>query len=244
MTAPTRVAVPLLAGLMALAATAQPATDAVPNVTPAAKLGLAVPPEGWAYLPELAVLGPADIYRIVQRQKGEGGPKTQMHVHTRKNAGILTRDVDVPLTAATQLKWRWKVDQIPSKLPETAAANHDYFSIAVKFENGKDLTYMWSSSLDKELGFDCPLPGWTGREYHVVVRSGGGEVGKWLAESRNIAADYAKHVGPEQPGRITQVWFIANTIIQQGEANARFGEIVLTPGTTGGSKSSLSGVLG
>jgi hypothetical protein len=71
------VAVPLLAGLVALAATvhsatAQPAQDALPNVTPAAKPGLAVPPEGWAYLPELAVLGPADIYRIVQRQKGEG----------------------------------------------------------------------------------------------------------------------------------------------------------------------------
>ena len=238
MTAPIRVAVPLLAGLMALAATAhsataQPAQDAVPNVTPAAKPGLAVPPEGWAYLPELAVLGPADLYCIMQRQKGEGGPKTQMHVHTKKNAGILTRDVDVPLTATTQLKWRWKIDQIPSKLPETAAANHDYFSIAVKFENGKDLTYMWSSSLDKEFGFDCPLPGWTGREYHVVVRSGGGDVGKWLAESRNIAADYAKHVGPEQPGRIVQVWLIANTIIQQGEATAHFGDIVLNPGTTG-----------
>lgn len=237
MTAAIRVAVPLLAGLMALAATAQPAADAVPNVVPAAKPGLATPPEGWAYLPELAVLGPADIYRIVPRPKGDGGPKTQMHVHTRKNAGILTRDVDVPLTAATQLQWRWKVDQIPSKLPETAAANHDYFSIAVKFENGKDLTYMWSSSLDKELGFDCPLPGWTGREYHVVVRSGGGDVGKWLAERRNVAADYAKHVGPEQPGRITQVWFIANTIIQQGEATAQFGDIVLTPGPAGKSLS-------
>jgi Protein of unknown function (DUF3047) len=233
MTAQIRLALPLLAGLTALAATTLAAQDAVPNVVPAVKPGLATPPEGWAYLPELAVLGPADIYRIAPRQKGEGGPRTQMHVHTRKNAGILTRDVDVPLSAATQLKWRWKIDQIPSKLPETAAAQHDYFSIAVKFENGKDLTYMWSSSLDKDFGFDCPLPGWTGREYHVVVRSGSRDVGKWLAESRNVAADYAKFVGKEQPGRITQVWFIANTIIQQGEANASFGNIVLTPGTAG-----------
>ncbi|WP_310475399.1 DUF3047 domain-containing protein, partial [Sandarakinorhabdus sp.] len=123
MTAPMRFALPLMAGLMAFAATSLSAQDAVPNVVPAAKPGLATPPEGWAYLPELAVLGPADIYRIVQRQTGEGGPKTQMHVHTQKNAGILTRDVDVPLTAATRLKWRWKIDQIPSKLPETAAAN-------------------------------------------------------------------------------------------------------------------------
>jgi hypothetical protein len=219
----------ILALLAAAPGMAQAAAPA-PNLVPAVKPGLAVPPEGWAYLPELAVLGPADIYRIVPAARGEPGPKKQMHVHAAKNVGILTRDVDVPLTAATTLKWRWKVDQIPSKLPETAAANHDYFSIAVKFENGKDLTYMWSSSLKKGFGFDCPLPGWTGREYHVVVRSGERDVGKWLAERRNVAADYGKYVGGPAPGRIVQVWFIANTIIQQGEANASFGDIVLTPG--------------
>lgn len=222
-----------LAGVVILAASALSAQEAQPTIPLAAKPGLATPPEGWAYLPELAVLGPADIYRIVKRGNGEGGPKTRMQVHSVKNVGILTRDVDVPLLPETQLKWRWKVDQIPSRLPETAAANHDYFSIAVKFANGRDLTYMWSSSLDEGLGFDCPLPGWTGREYHVVIRSGSRDLGKWLAESRNVAADYARYVSKEPPGRIVQVWFIANTIIQQGEANAHFGDIVLSPGAAG-----------
>ena len=203
------------------------------NPSPAIKPGLAMPPEGWAYLPELAVFGPADIYRIVQSAPGEPGPKTQMHVHTAKNVGILTRDVDVPLTASTKLKWRWKIDQIPSKLPETAPANHDYFSIAVKFDNGKDMTYMWSSSLQEGFGFDCPLPGWTGREYHVVVRSGERDLHKWLAESRNVEADYAKYVGGMPPNRIVQVWFIANTILQKGEASASFGNISLTPSVIG-----------
>ncbi|WP_164155625.1 DUF3047 domain-containing protein [Sandarakinorhabdus rubra] len=225
----TRCAMLLLAGMSTLAA----AQDAPPAVATAPTPGLAVAPEGWAYLPELAIYGPADIYHIVARKPGEGGPRRQMLVQTKKNVGILTRDVDVPLSAATQLSWRWKVDQIPSKLPETVPAQHDYFSIAVKFENGKDLTYMWSSSLEEGLGFDCPLPGWTGREYHVVIRSGSRDLGKWLSERRNVAADYARYVGPEAPGRIVQVWFIANTIIQQGEASARFGEIVLTPGAAG-----------
>lgn len=225
----TRSMVP--AAAFALAAFALPAfAQPAPNLAPAVKPGLAVPPEGWAYLPELAVLGPADIYRIAPAARGAPGPKRQMHVHTKKNVGILTRDVDVAVTAATALQWRWKVDQIPSKLPETASANHDYFSIAVKFENGKDLTYMWSASLVEGFGFECPLPGWAGREYHVVVRSDTRDVGKWLAERRNVAADYAKYVGGPMPGRIVQVWFIANTIIQQGEANASFGDIVLTSG--------------
>jgi Protein of unknown function (DUF3047) len=190
--------------------------------------GLATPPEGWAYLPELAPYGPADIFHIVP---GATGPKPQMQVHTAKNVGILTRDIDVPLTASTTLGWRWKVDQIPSKLVETDPAHHDYFSIAVKFDNGRDLTYMWSASLAPQFGFDCPLPGWTGREYHVVVRSGARDLGTWLTERRDVTADYAKYIGGKAPGRITQVWFIANTILQQGEANASFGDITLRQGS-------------
>ena len=209
------------------------APETQPAPVPAIKPGLAVPPDGWAYLPELAVFGPADIFHVAPAARGDRGPKKQMLVQTRKNVGILTRDVDLPLTAATTLRWRWKVDQIPSTLPETAAAQHDYFSIAVKFENGRDLTYMWSSSLAEGVGFDCPLPGWTGREYHVVVRSGTRNVGQWLAESRNVAADYAKYVDAKSPGRIVQVWFIANTIIQQGEGKASFGDIVIAPGPKG-----------
>lgn len=229
MTSGKRLKTPISACLAAIVLAAfapvpQPAP--VPAITP----GLAVPPIGWAYLPELAVFGPADIFRIVSASRGDHGPNQQMRVHTEKNVGILTRDVDIPLTDAATLKWHWKVDQIPSKLPETTAAHHDYFSIAVKFENGRDITYMWSSSLAKGVGFDCPLPGWTGREYHVVVRSGTQDLGKWLGESRNVTADYAKYVGGKPPGRIVQVWLIANTIIQQGEANASFGNIVIAPG--------------
>lgn len=232
MTKGARLTLPISAGLASFVL-AGFAPGPQPVAVPAIKPGLAVPPTGWAYLPELAVFGPADIFRIVPATRGDRGPKKQMRVHTRKNVGILTRDVDLPLSPVTTLKWRWKVDQIPSKLPETAAAQHDYFSIAVKFENGRDITYMWSASLAKDLGFACPLPGWTDREYHVVVRSGTRDVGKWLSESRNVAADYAKYVGGESPGRIVQVWFIANTIIQQGEANASFGNIVIASGSAG-----------
>ena len=213
---------------IALAQTAPP-----PQLTPAAKPGLATPPEGWAYLPELAIWGPAKIYSRVLSAPGDPGPAVQMHAHTARNVGILTRNVSMPLTPETQLQWSWKVDQLPSKVPENIIPKHDYFSIAVKFDNGRDLTYMWSAGLAEGFGFDCPLPGWTGREYHVVVRSGEADLGKWLAEDRNVAADYAKYVGGKMPRRIEQVWLISASIIQQGEANASFGDIMLSPGGQG-----------
>ena len=224
---------PIFACLAAFALAAFVAPEPQSVTEPVIKPGLAVPPARWAYLPELASLGAADIFHIVPAPPGDAGSKKQMSVHIANNVGILTRDVDVLLSDATTLNWRWKVDQVPSRLPEAAVAHHDYFSIAVKFENGRDLTYMWSSSLPEGLGFDCPLPGWTGREFHVVIRSGPTSLGKWLTESRHVAADYAKYVGGQSPGHIVQVWFIANTIIQHSEANASFGDMVLTPGRKG-----------
>ena len=41
----------------------------------------------------------------------------------------------------------------------------------MEFDNGRDITYYWSSKLPVGTGYDCPLPNWAGREFHVVVRS-------------------------------------------------------------------------
>lgn len=224
----------MLAAGLVLAATSAIAQEPELTVPLAKKPGLANPPEGWAYLRELAIFGPADIYHRRLAMPGDPGPAVQMDVHTARNVGILTREVSVPLTAQTRLNWRWKVDLLPSRVPEMVAAKHDYLSIAVKFENGKDLTYMWSSGLPAGTGFECPLPGWTGREWHVVVRSGETDLGKWLSEERDIQADYARVIGGKMPGRIVQVWLISASIIQQQEGRASYGDIALT-GPDGGS---------
>jgi hypothetical protein len=198
------------------------------QIQPAAKPGLATPPQGWSYLAELAPFGPADIFHIV---RAGDGPAIQMQGHTKANVGILVHDADVALTQATTLKWQWNVKDLPSKFAEDVDVHHDYLSIAVQFDNGKDLTYMWSAALPPGTGFHCPLAGWTNRETHVVLRSGTGDLGKWLAEERNVQADYAKYVGGPLPAKIVHVWLIANSLIQKGEGEARFADISLGDGS-------------
>jgi len=161
---------------------------------------------------------------------GAGGPARQMQVVTRQNAAILTHDTDIRLTPATTLKWRWLFDKLPTRLAETAAAHHDYISIAVKFDNGQDLTYMWSVSLPVGTGFHCPLPGWEHRETHMVVQSGDKNLHRWLGEERPVLADYQKNIAGPPPARITQVWLIANSFIQKGEGEASFADITLGDG--------------
>jgi len=221
-----------IASMIAAGGAARSADQPAPQVALASQPGLAVAPEGWAYLAELAPYGPADIFHVVRRASGDG-PLVQMRADTRRNVGILVRKVDAPLTASTRLDWRWNVERLPSKVAETAAATHDYLSIAVKFDNGQDLTYMWSATLAPETGFHCPLPTWKDRETHVVVRSGERDLGRWLREKRDVLADYDKYVGGKPPGRIAEVWLIANSIIQQSDGAASFGDIAIDPGAGG-----------
>ena len=201
------------------------------QIPPCSKLtSPATPPKGWTYLPEIAAICDADIFHAVARGKS-GGPAQQIEVRTRQNVGILEHAVEVPLDATTKLAWNWNVTTVPSKIAETTPPGHDYLSIAVKFDNGQDLTYMWSATLAPDTGFRCPLPGWDTRETHVVLRSDAKDLGRWLSEKRNILADYTKYVGGKPPAKVTHVWLIANSLFQQGEGAVNFGDIALLSGT-------------
>jgi len=151
------------------------------------------------------------------------GPR-EISCHTHKNVGILQKDVDVPITNKLKFTWDWIVEQLPSKLPETNAGTHDYLSIAIKFDDGQDLTYMWSSSVEKELHFRCPLHGWKEIETHLVQRSGEKDLNKWLNESRNVEEDYKKTIGGKAK-KVVQVWFIANTLFMRGTGKCKYSNI-------------------
>lgn len=177
------------------------------------------PPDGWKHL---WFLGQNDIYT---EQSAPEGPC--IHCHTDQNVGILQKETPFELTRDTEISWDWKVEAIPSALPEDTAASHDYISIAVEFENGRDVTYYWSRDLAVGKAYWCPLPTWKDREFHVVVRSGESELKQWLSETRNLYTDYERYMGAP-PERIVRVWFIANSLFQRIPGTADFRNIELT----------------
>jgi len=141
------------------------------------------------------------------------------------SVGILQRAVDLPLEEDTVLSWDWLIDSLPSNLPEDLAFTHDYLSIAIEFENGHDLTYMWSAGLDEGHVFRCPLDWWCDWETHWVLRSGEQGLGEWHNEKRRVAADYRAALGEPVPERVVRVWLIANNVFQRKPARARFRNI-------------------
>ncbi len=158
-----------------------------------------------------------------------GGP-ARILCRCAEDAGIIKYALDLPLGEATRLAWAWRVDELPSPVAEDQAPTHDYLSIAVEFENGQDLTYIWSSVLAPETSFRCPLPWWDKRETHVVVRSGQEELGRWLEEERSVLADYRRAVGGPDPARIVGVWLIAVSAFQRRRGSCDYARIRLEGG--------------
>lgn len=177
------------------------------------------PPRGWEYL---WFLGPSETYRSIDV---EGRPGIAAHL--RDDVAILRRPVELALASDTEIAWRWRVRELPSQKPEDQLLQHDYLSLAVEFENGRDLSYFWSASLPPETHFACPIPQWNPRETHLVVRSGAEGLGLWQNERRNVFVDYSRAMG-EPPARIVAVWLIAVSLFQHGRGEVEFADIALT----------------
>ncbi len=182
-------------------------------------------PEDWKFL---WFLGVSDIF-----SEGSHHGARCIRCRTRGNVGILQKDVVLPLTPDTELRWDWLVSALPSRLREDTSASHDYLSVAVEFENGRDITYHWSWELPPNYGYWCPLPTWRDREFHVVVRSGTKDVGAWLSERRNLFEDYRSYMG-RPPERILRVWLIASSRWQrfEGDMSIKNVQLASSRGTT------------
>ena len=176
-------------------------------------------PESWDYL---WYLGPGEIFRPGLSPDG----RRSIGCHTHGDVGILRRDARCVLQPGTRLRWSWRVDELPTDLPEDTLPSHDYLSIAVEFDDGQDITYYWSAALAEGTVYRCPLPTWKDKETHVVVRSGPGQLGRWLDEERDLHADYACILGG--PAReVVRVWLIANSLFQRGHGRCEYASIRL-----------------
>ncbi|MGZ4996171.1 MAG: DUF3047 domain-containing protein [Methylobacter sp.] len=175
-------------------------------------------PEGWDYL---WFIGPAEIYQPCAAPKQESA----ICCHTHNDCGLLQKPVALPFKPDTRLRWSWKMDALPSAVREDTLPTHDYLSIAVEFDNGQDITYYWSAELPPETSYRCPIPTWTQRETHVVIRSGSQGLGEWFNEDRDVYRDYTNAIGGTMPGNIVKVWLIAVSLFQHKEGVCQYADI-------------------
>lgn len=180
----------------------------------------AVRPAGWSYL---WFLGQSETFRTLRPRDG----RPCIACLTEDDVAILRRPISLPLGADAEISWRWRVASLPSLKPEDTLLCHDYLSVAVEFDNGRDLSWFWSAALPTGTHFACPIPQWNPRETHLVVRSGREGLGLWQNERRNVFVDYSRAMG-EPPARMVAVWLIAVSLFQHGRGEAEFADIAVT----------------
>ena len=177
------------------------------------------PAKGFEYL---TVLGESEVWsgRVVNNEYS-------ISAKLADDVGIIKMPVNIELSESTLFSFDWLYHSLPAVAPETSVAGHDYLSIALEFDNGQDLTWMWSKFLAEGTSFTCPLPWWSERETHYVLDSGFDGLGKWKSHSRNIFDDYAEAVGGDPPKKIVGIWLIANNLFAKQDASASFRNITL-----------------
>lgn len=186
-------------------------------------------PNGWNNIWEGVQ---SEIFTEVNVPVAQNAPSKAIELNMHDDVAIIEKETPLELTPQTTLSWKWKAVKLPSQVSENTMPKHDYMSIAVKFDNGRDLSFIWSKDLPIDTIFHCPLPGWVDRETHVVARSGIADLNKWLSEDKNILEYYKKAIGGPLPKKITHVWLIGVSFLQHAEGVSQFGDIELKNGNT------------
>jgi len=212
---PRRVAAVLpLASMFLLASSPDVHADEPPALTPFSSAQGAQAPQPWRFttLPNKA----PTRFEVVQ-QDG----KRVLKVEADQSYGNLVHPTQVPLNSGTTLAWRWRVDEFVRDADlRTRAGDDGAAKVCVFFDfpvdklpvgertklalarraTGEDvpseaLCYVWDNKEAKGSEF---MNAFTRRVRMVVLESGAtAKPGGWVAERRNLLADYRRAFGEE-----------------------------------------------
>ena len=122
-----------------------------------------------------------------------------LHMKSERSSFALERSVDVDPFQMPYLGWRWKVTQLPRGGDFRHALTDDQAAqVMVAFADRRVVSYIWDSTAPKgaeeNAGF-IPLV----HVFAVVCESGAAGLNQWIAENRNLAADYQRAYGKPAP---------------------------------------------
>jgi len=154
-----------------------------------------------------------------------------LHLRSKDETSTVSQDIKgkVKLKETPILEWSWKVVTLPkgadSRSKHTDDQAAQLYVAWPRFPQtvrSRIIGYIWDTTAPQGLFVESEK---TGTVTYVVVRSGPGELGKWLTERRNVVEDYRKIYGeePDNPGAVSIAIDSDDT---HSTAEAFFGAIV------------------
>ena len=154
-----------------------------------------------------------------------------LHLRSKDETSTVSQDIKgkVKLKETPILEWSWKVVTLPkgadSRSKHTDDQAAQLYVTWPRFPQAlrsRIIGYIWDTTAPQGLVVESEK---TSTVTYVVVRSGPGELGKWLTERRNVVEDYRKIYGeePDNPGAVSIAIDSDDT---HSSAEALFGAIV------------------
>ncbi len=175
---------------------------------------------------ERRLAGASTRYEVVQE-----GRNAVLVGRSDRSASILWRDVDLVPAEAGTISWRWKVENAASQnRREREKSGDDYVArLFVVFDadefgpSTEAICYVWAAN--EPVGAIYRNP-YFDRVGTIVVESGSQRVGEWVAEERDLIADYWRIFG-KPPETVTAVAIMVDTDDTGSKATAWFDDISL-----------------
>jgi len=147
-----------------------------------------------------------------------------LHLKSVSASFSLEKAVDVDPAQMPYLTWSWKVAQLPWGGDFRKSSTDDQAAqLLVAFTDRRVISYIWDTDAPKgamESISSIPLL----HIVAVVCESGSGQANQWIAESRNLAADYARAYGRTAP-RVRGLRIQINSQHTGTVAESYFGEV-------------------
>ncbi len=183
------------------------------------------------------------------------GAATVLRVQSSDAAGAAILATRIDAAKAPSLAWRWKVDRVVDSADLSTKAGDDFAARVYVFFDVPLETLPWSDRVKVHLariinGEALPTAGicyvwdsrhpagtsqwspYTDRIRIVVLESGAARAGQWVAERRDVAADFRAAFGSQWHGPVPAITGIAagNDTDQTHESvTAWFGDFVFGP---------------
>ena len=178
-------------------------------------------------------------YRLV-----DIGDRRVLKATSDGSASGLSKRVHIDLTCTPILGWSWRVEGVFQGIDERSKGGDDYaarlyviVSGGLLFWRTRSLNYVWSSY--QPLSSAWPNP-YTAKVMMVAVASGSDSGGKWVAEKRDVRADFRRYFGQDVTA-IDGVAVMTDTDDTSRHAVAYYGDIYFEPAAGRSSRQWLHG---
>lgn len=164
--------------------------------------------------------GEADLALVLD------GDSQALKLRSSLSSFSLAKAVDIDLRKTPYLEWEWKVTELPKGGDVRRRATDDQAAqLIVLFSwelfRQEAIVYMWDSTAPEGTALQMPSPPLYPflNAQGVVVRSAETQTGEWIAETRDVAADYRRLFGKE-PGRVLGIGLQINSQHTRSQAEA------------------------